>query len=62
LIATCDALEGRKSTFFLKVEDIVRELEGSSLIRDSILYSRDQMEVELGKVGLDGEYNLMTSF
>jgi hypothetical protein len=35
LIATCDALEGRRSSLFLRVMDIVKELEGPPLIRDS---------------------------
>jgi hypothetical protein len=48
LITTCDALEGRRSTLFLKVADIVKELKGPPLIRDSMLLTRDQMEVELG--------------
>ena len=41
LIATCDALEGRRSTLFLKVDDIVNELKGPPLIRDSMLLTRD---------------------
>lgn len=32
---------------FLIFVDIVKELEGPSLIRDSILLTKDQMEVEL---------------
>jgi len=36
---------------FLKVVDIVKELEGPPLIIDSMLLTRDQMEVELGILG-----------
>jgi hypothetical protein len=63
LIATCDILEGRKSTLFLKVVDIVKELEGPTLIRDSTLLTKDQMEAELStlKVAWGTEFDDLTN-
>jgi hypothetical protein len=46
--ATCDALEERRSSLFLWVMDIIKELKGPPLIRDSMLLTRDQMQDELG--------------
>nr|KUM50079.1 hypothetical protein ABT39_MTgene3307 [Picea glauca]QHR88587.1 hypothetical protein Q903MT_gene2601 [Picea sitchensis] len=35
---------------FLKVVNIIKELEGPSLIKDSMLLSRDQIEVEISNL------------
>jgi hypothetical protein len=48
LTATYDALEERRSSLFLRVTYIIKELEGPPLIRDSLLLTRDQMQVEIG--------------
>jgi hypothetical protein len=47
LITTCGTLEGWRSTLFIKVVDIMKELECFPLIRDSMLLTKYHMEVEL---------------
>jgi hypothetical protein len=48
LITTCDTLEERRSTLFLKVDDIVKDIKGPPSIMDSMLLTRDHMETDLG--------------
>ena len=44
LSATCDSLMENKSVLFLKILDIIKELEGPLLIKDSMLLNKDQVE------------------
>jgi hypothetical protein len=64
LITTCDTLEGRRSTLFLKVANIVKELKFPPLMRDSILITKDQMEAELGilKIVQGTKFNDLANF
>jgi hypothetical protein len=47
LDTTCDSLEKKKSALFLKDLDIIKELEGLLLIKESMLLNKDLVEVEL---------------
>jgi len=37
-----------KSSLFLKILDVIKELEGSLFIKVSLLLNKDQVEIELG--------------
>jgi hypothetical protein len=47
LNSTYDSLEEKKNALFLKVLDIMKELEGLLLIKESMLLNKDQVEAEL---------------
>jgi hypothetical protein len=42
-----NSLEEKKNALFLKVLDIMKELEGPLLIKESMLLNKDQVEAEL---------------
>jgi len=47
LSATCDSLMKKKSSLFLKALDVIKELEGPLLIKESKLLNKDQVETKL---------------
>jgi hypothetical protein len=64
LSTTCDSLEERKSALFLKNLDIIKELEGPLLIKDSMLLNKDQVEEELSvlRVAWGTKFDDLTNF
>jgi hypothetical protein len=65
LITTCDILEGKEYIVSKKgIVDIVKELEGLFLIKESILLTKDQMEAEISTL-IDSwgiEFDNLTNF
>jgi hypothetical protein len=57
-------LEGKRSDSFLKSLDIVKELEGPPLIRESTLLTKEQLESELNilKISWGSEFDNLTNF
>jgi hypothetical protein len=57
-------LEGKISDSFLKSLDIVKELEGPPLIRESMLLTREQLEYELNILNISwgSEFENLTKF
>ena len=47
-------LEDKKRTIFFKVFDVVNEIEGPCLTKDSMLLLHDELEVELSKLTTSG--------
>ena len=58
------ALEARKNAIFFKAFDAIAKLGGPSLIRDSMLISMNEMEIESSKLKDKwvGEFNDMSYF
>jgi hypothetical protein len=64
LIASCKKIEEKISDSFLKLIEIVKELEGPPLIRESTLLTKEQLESELNilKISWGSEFDNLTSF
>jgi len=50
MLSTCNILQERRSAIFFKAFDIVKKLEGASLMKDIVLLSNDHMEAEIGQL------------
>jgi hypothetical protein len=60
LIASCKRIEEKRSDAFLRSLEIVKELEGPPLIRESTMLTKEQLESELNilKISWGSEFDI----
>ena len=64
LISSCNILEDDKSNIFFKVVDVIKELKGPPIIKESILLTKEDMGTELSKLRKiwDNNFDSLTDF